>query len=335
MVTINTVQNKFDQSTSAKRGAPDAAASVQAGKYFRYMAEFVGFDANDERAIIASRSIIEKHLPKIVADFYDHLLRYPPTRKFFLKPDGAIDQDYLELRMRHNANFWLRTLEGNYDDTYASYVDYVGRAHTSHGADPNIYIAERYVIGQVGFVQHAISHALQLELDDKDEEFEDRAVEAWDKLLMVLLELLSRAYYSEREQETFEPLVPVDAQAIVSLAAHAVEHEMPAPTPQPVKRVTVARTDDIAEGERKIVNVEGISIGIFHHDGGWSALRNSCLHRGGPVCTGPLNGDVLECPWHGFQYDVCDGHLLVDPKSHLDTFNVSIENGDVILEIPQ
>jgi nitrite reductase (NADH) small subunit len=318
-----------DQITKAKRGAPDA------GKYFRYMAEFVGFRADDERAIMQSRPIIEKHLPKIIADFYDHLLRYPPTRKFFLNKAGEVDQDYLELRMRHNANFWLRTLEGNYDDTYASYVDYVGRAHTTHGADPSIYIPERYVIGQVGFMQHAISQAITEELRDKDEEFEDRAVEAWDKLMMVILELLSRAYGNEREQEKFEPLVQVDSQAVASLAAHAVEHEMPPATPPETKRVTVARADDIPDGERKLVNVDGISIGIFHHDGGWSALRNSCLHRGGPVATGKLEGDTLTCPWHGFQYDVCDGHLIVDPKSHLDTFKVHIENGAVVLEIPQ
>jgi len=54
--------------------------------------------------------------------------------------------------MRHQTNFWLRTSEGVFDDEYAQYVDYVGRAHTAHGADPNIYIAERYVIGMVGFV---------------------------------------------------------------------------------------------------------------------------------------------------------------------------------------
>ncbi|MBI4670258.1 MAG: Rieske (2Fe-2S) protein [Chloroflexi bacterium] len=94
---------------------------------------------------------------------------------------------------------------------------------------------------------------------------------------------------------------------------------------QKTKIVTIARADDIQEGERKIVNVDGISIGMFHHNGNWYALRNSCLHRGGPVCTGKLEGDTLTCPWHGFQYDVRDGHLIVDPKSRLDTFKVRLE----------
>ena len=75
--------------------------------------------------------------------------------------------------MRHLTNFWIRTADAIFDDEYARYVDYVGRAHTSHGADPRIYIAERYVIGQVGFLQHAITEILIKELYVMDEVFDD------------------------------------------------------------------------------------------------------------------------------------------------------------------
>ena len=136
--------NILTQEEKIKRGAEDS------GRYFRHMMEFVGFTPADARAIRQASLIIEKHLPNIVADFYTNLLRYPPTRRFFMKKDGSIDQDYLQKRMVHLTNFWRRTASGVYDDEYARYVDYVGRAHTSHGADPSIYIAERYVIGQVG-----------------------------------------------------------------------------------------------------------------------------------------------------------------------------------------
>ncbi|HEX7594330.1 MAG TPA: protoglobin family protein [Anaerolineae bacterium] len=194
--------------TKAKRGAEDSP------RYFKYMADFVGFSKTDGETIQRAAPAIEKHLPEIVAKFYAHLLRYPPTRKFFLKKDGSIDQEYVELRMRHLTNFWLRTAGGVYDEDYARYVDYVGRAHTAHGADPGIYIAERYVIGQVGFMQHAISDAITRELRHVDEELETNAIEAWDKLMMVILEMLSRAYGAEREAETFDALVTVDQDAV-------------------------------------------------------------------------------------------------------------------------
>src|SRR5512142_2701435 len=187
-----------------KRGAEDS------GRYFKYMADFVGLTESDIEAIKQSKPIIEKHIPEIVTEFYAHLLRYPPTRKVFLKKDGSIDQPYVELRMRHLTNFWLRTAEGVFDDDYARYVDYVGRAHTSRGADPNIYIAERYVIGQVGFMAHAFSEALTKELRHKDEDFETAAIESWNKVMMIILELLARAYGHEREAEDFDAILPDD-----------------------------------------------------------------------------------------------------------------------------
>lgn len=318
----------------AKSASPTNTPTSEPGRYFRYMADFVGFTDDDELAIVASKPLIEKHLPQIVSDFYDHLLRYPPTRKFFLKKDGALDEAYLQLRMRHNANFWRRTAEGGYDDEYAGYISYVGRAHTTHGADPTVYIPERYVIGQVGFVQHAIGQALHDELHAQDEILEERTARAWDKLLMVVLEVLARAYSTEREAETFDPLVTVDGDYVARLAGVAVDLDAPH-VEQKLKRVTVARVEEIPDGERKLVNVDGISIGVFNVNGQFSALRNSCLHRGGPVCTGPLIGLVLECPWHGFQYNVTNGELIIDPKSKLDTFPVVVENGDVMLEMPE
>ena len=95
--------------------------------------------------------------------------------------------EYLQLRMRHLTNFWLRTAEGVYDDEYTRYVDYVGRAHTSRGADPSIYIPERYVIGQVGFLQHAIDQSVIEEMHQIDEDLGHAAEDAWAKLMMVLL----------------------------------------------------------------------------------------------------------------------------------------------------
>lgn len=314
--------------TKAQAGAQDS------DRYFKYMAEFVGLSKGDINAIRQTAPVIEHHLPEIVAKFYSHLLRYPPTRKFFLKNDGSIDQEYVELRMRHLTNFWLRAAQGNFDDEFARYIDYVGRAHTSHGADPTIYIAERYVIGQVGFMQHAIAEAITRDLRHVNEDLETSAIEAWDRLMMVILEMLARAYGNEREAETFDALVTIDQQAVNRLAQEAFTFEHDKDKPVAHKDIVVGRADEIPENGRKIVHVGAISIGIFHHNGQWFAHRNSCLHRGGPVCTGTLDGDILTCPWHGFQYSVVSGQLLVDPAAKLETFEVKIIDGDVHLLVP-
>jgi hypothetical protein len=140
---------QIERSTDAQEDSP--------GRFFRYMAEFVGFKQEDANAIRESGLVIEKHLPSMNARFYDNLLQFPTTRKLFNRRDGSIDQEYPQLRIMYQANFWRRTASRSYDGDYACYIDYVGQAHTSRGTDPKIYVEERYVIGMIGFVQHAIT----------------------------------------------------------------------------------------------------------------------------------------------------------------------------------
>ena len=55
------------------------------------------------------------------------------------------------------------------------------------------------------------------------------------------------------------------------------------PDGQPRRR---AASDEIPPGSRKIVEVDGRSIGVFNVDGEFLALRNRCPHQGGPLCEG-------------------------------------------------
>lgn len=311
-----------------KRGAVDAP------RYFRFMADFVGFTAADAQTIRETRLVVEKHLPHIIGEFYAQLLRFPATRKPFLKQDGAIDQDYLELRMQHQTNFWRRTMTAVFDDDYARFVDYVGRAHTSHGADPRVYISERYVIGMVGFMQQRIAQALASELHAINPDLESRGLKAWGALLTVLTEQLSRVYGEGNEPETYQPQEPVDAEPLRELAEDSYERATGLLKPSGYRRLLVGPVASIAEGEQKIVDAGDHSVGVFHHDGQWYALSNSCLHRGGPVCTGTLEGTTLTCPWHGYQYDIRTGELLLDSSSCLPTYKVTVQEDQVYVEVP-
>ena len=311
-----------------KRGAADA------GRYFQFMADFIGFEPEHAEAIRETRFVIEKHIPGIVGEFYAQVLSFPATRKHFLKADGTIDQDYLELRMQHQASFWRRTASGVFDEDYARFVDYVGRAHTSHGADPTVYIPERYVVGMMGFVGQHIAGALAAELHELDPELEARAATAWHALLMVLLELLARPYGEGREPETFQAREAIDEEPVHELAVETYEKALGIARSIEYRDVFVGSVAEIPEGGRVIVEAEGLSIGVFHRDGQWVALQNSCLHRGGPVCTGELAGGTLTCPWHGYQYELPTGQLLLDRTSALPTYPVSVRDGWVYVRVP-
>lgn len=311
-----------------KRGAADA------GRYWQFMAEFIGFTPEDAATIRETRFIVEKYIPAIVSDFYIQLLRYPATRRHFLRQDGSVDEDYLRLRMHHQAGFWRRTASGDYDEDYARFVDYVGRAHTSSGADPRIYIAQRYVMGMVGFVQDRLGRALATELHEIDPELELRGNQAWNRLLMVLLEVLSRPYGS-KEAESFEPQEPINDRAVHDLAVDTYERGIGVARKVLCKEVHVGSVGEIPDGTRRIIQVDDLSVGVFHHQGAWVALQNSCLHRGGPVCTGKLEGNVLTCPWHGYEYDVTTGQLLLDKLATLPRYEVEVRDEQVYVYIPQ
>jgi nitrite reductase/ring-hydroxylating ferredoxin subunit len=317
-----TTQDRF------KRGAADA------GRYFDFMAQFVDFRPEHAEAIRATRFIVEKHIPSIVADFYGHLLSFPATRKHFLKKDGSIDQEYLEWRMQHQAAFWRRTAAAEFTEDYARFVDYVGRAHTSQGADPSIYIPERYVMGMIGFVQQRLTGAIGQELGEIDPELALRAIKGWNALLVVLLELLSRVYGEGREAETFQAPEDIDEAPIRQLALETYERSLGIGRSLDYCEVLVGSVAEFASAGRKVVEVEGVSIGVFHVDGQWYALQNSCLHRGGPVCNGPLVGGVLTCPWHGYQYSLLTGELLIDPSVKLPRYPVEVRDDEVYLRVP-
>jgi len=96
------------------------------------------------------------------------------------------------------------------------------------------------------------------------------------------------------------------------------------------RRHAVATVDEIPPGRRKIVEVEGRSIGVFNVRGEYFALRNRCPHEGGPLCLGPTTlhvvserpghyewtreGEILRCPWHGWEFDLLTGECWFDPR---------------------
>jgi len=151
---------------------------------------------------------------------------------------------------------------------------------------------------------------------------------------MVLLELLSRAYSEEHEVEAGELYISVDTAQVRQLAVDTYERGLGLFRTIEYEDMVVADAAAIPDGERMIVQVGDRSIGVFHHGGKWYALHNYCLHRGGPVATGSLEGDTLTCPWHGYQYDVTTGKFLLDPGVGLDTFSVEMSDGKVKLRIP-
>ena len=100
------------------------------------------------------------------------------------------------------------------------------------------------------------------------------------------------------------------------------------------KLVKIAEKRDLTEGSGRVVNVEGRSIALFRVKDEYFALANVCLHRGGPLGEGSLNGSTITCPWHGWKFDVRTGSFTVIPTLKVTTYKVKEQNGSVMVEIP-
>jgi 3-phenylpropionate/trans-cinnamate dioxygenase ferredoxin subunit len=112
-------------------------------------------------------------------------------------------------------------------------------------------------------------------------------------------------------------------------------------------RYVVATLDELPPGTRKIVEVAGRLIGVFNIGGEFFALRNRCPHQGGPLCEGRLAGflessgpgdfrysragEILRCPWHGWEYDIRTGQSWFDPAHvRVRQYEVAVEAGSAV-----
>jgi nitrite reductase (NADH) small subunit len=93
--------------------------------------------------------------------------------------------------------------------------------------------------------------------------------------------------------------------------------------------VKVASLSELAAGCCKMVDVNGKAVALFNVNGTVYALDNTCLHRGGPLGEGELEGETVSCPWHGWQYNVKTGENVMDPAVKVAVYPVQVEGGDI------
>ena len=85
-------------------------------------------------------------------------------------------------------------------------------------------------------------------------------------------------------------------------------------------------------GEAKEFEILRKTICVANINGTITAIDNICLHMGGPLGQGYVDGGKIVCPWHGWQYDPKTGQLFDDPKSKLNVYPIKVENGDVFVD---
>jgi len=110
-------------------------------------------------------------------------------------------------------------------------------------------------------------------------------------------------------------------------------------------RHEVCPAAELEPGDRKLIEVGGISIGVFNVDGEYHALNNVCPHQLADLCAGPItgtttsdevgefdewvrDGEIIRCPWHGWEFEIASGESLFNPHVRTRTFEAAVEESN-------
>ena len=95
----------------------------------------------------------------------------------------------------------------------------------------------------------------------------------------------------------------------------------------------VADVSEVPAGRGKVVEVGGRQVALFNLDGRYLAIDNTCPHRGGPLGDGMVNGNVVTCPWHGWQFDCTTGKSTRNGAVGVNCFKTSVEGTTIYVEV--
>jgi len=103
------------------------------------------------------------------------------------------------------------------------------------------------------------------------------------------------------------------------------------------------------EGERRLLELGGRTIGVFRLDGDYFALADRCPHRGAPLCSNGAVVDAVEgvgdaarvtregalvrCPWHKWDFDIATGRCAVDGRLRVRRYPVRVDGGELVVSL--
>lgn len=97
--------------------------------------------------------------------------------------------------------------------------------------------------------------------------------------------------------------------------------------------IRVAATDDCPPGTSLELVAGDRIVALFNVNGAFHALDGVCPHQGGPLGKGCLDGSIVTCPWHGWQFDVRTGQHQLSRTIRQPTFPVRVDDGSVWLDL--
>jgi nitrite reductase (NADH) small subunit len=94
-----------------------------------------------------------------------------------------------------------------------------------------------------------------------------------------------------------------------------------------------AKVGEVPVGSIREVQVDGKPVAVANVGGKLHAISGVCLHQGGPLGEGDLEGKVVTCPWHGWQFDVTNGKVAQDQTPGVACYAVEVRGEEVFVDL--
>lgn len=81
-----------------------------------------------------------------------------------------------------------------------------------------------------------------------------------------------------------------------------------------------------------LVTVNGDDVMLYRRGEEVFAIGNECPHQGGSLCDGWVDGDIVTCPLHGWEFDLRSGVCMTIPGERVPRYAVTVEDGAIMVE---
>src|SRR5262245_38213341 len=102
-----------------------------------------------------------------------------------------------------------------------------------------------------------------------------------------------------------------------------------------MSRMKVLSAAELVDGKIAFVTVDGAGVALFRRGDEIFAIGNECPHQGGSLCDGWVEGDIVTCPLHGWEFDLRSGACMTVPGESVPRYEVGIEDGAIVVEESQ
>ncbi len=126
---------------------------------------------------------------------------------------------------------------------------------------------------------------------------------------------------------------PQDNSVEVGERSLSLGLEAPKDVTPPEGFEVVLHKDALPAGQVVEIIIAGTAIAVANVDGKFHAISNTCAHAQGPLGEGGLEGHVVTCPYHAWEYDVRSGACLTDSSAAVETYEVQVVDNAVCVAL--